>query len=422
MKDDFKPFRPEPAFVPIVIEPGQPELDVDSSPETSNFITPEAAAKQDESTQEKHTEMPQQEPAEQPSKPDWKKRLDPRNWTMQQRIIAGVIAAVVILGGGTAIWWLVTRNTPAPVVVENTEEEPAPPTTVASRLTGVQVEPKLNDLPTTGVMIENSPDARPQAGLYDAGVVFEAIAEGGITRFLALYQESSPEHIGPIRSVRPYYLDFLAPFDAPIAHAGGSAQALAELRSQGFKDLEAFQNPNFYERVRNRYAPHNLYTGRSRMLELQKHKGWSKSTFTGFARKSEEKPSSAPTAKSISVNISSFLYNPQFDYNPTTNSYLRKLAGRPHTDEKTGKQIHPKSVVVLVMRHHYAGIYSVYGVTGSGRAYVFQDGDVTIGTWTKKSRKSQFTFTTTDNKTLELNPGQTWISVVGNADAVSYKP
>ncbi len=337
-------------------------------------------------------------------------------------VISALVGILIAISG--LVWWFILRPSPPPPepVVIQKEEEPPAPTTVASRLTGVQIEPKLNELPSTAVMIENSPDARPQSGLQQAGVVFEAIAEGGITRFLAVYQESSPAHIGPVRSVRPYYLDFLAPFDAPIAHAGGSAEALAQLRSQKFKDLEAFQNPNYYQRVTNRYAPHNLYTSRQKLLQLQKAKGWNKSKYTGFVRKNEEKPKGKPTAKTINFSISSFLYNPRFDYDPKTNSYPRSLAGKPHKDEKTGKRIAPKVVIAIVTPHHYAGIYSVYKLTGSGTAYIFQDGKVTKGIWEKKNRKSQFKFGDKNGSPLGINPGQTWLSLVSSNGAVSYKP
>lgn len=338
-------------------------------------------------------------------------------------VIISALAGVLIAVSGL-VWWFVLKPKPAPPepVVVQKEEDPPAPTTVASRLTGVQVKPELNELPSTAVMIENSPDARPQSGLQQAGVVFEAIAEGGITRFLAIYQESSPAHIGPVRSVRPYYLDFLAPFDAPIAHAGGSAEALAQLRSQNFKDLEAFQNPNYYQRVTNRYAPHNLYTSRPKLLELQKAKKWNKSKYTGFVRKNEEKPEGKPTAKTINFAISSFNYNPSFSYDAKANSYPRSLAGKPHSDEKTGKRISPKVVIAIVSSHRYAGIYSVYKITGSGTAYIFQDGKVTKGIWEKKNRKSQFKFGDKNGAPLGINPGQTWISLVGSEGAVTYKP
>lgn len=342
----------------------------------------------------------------------------------KQIIIVSVIAGWIIATGGL-LWLFIfsARSSPPPPPPPPITKkiEPPKPTTIASPLTGIRVKPELASMPVTGVMIENSPDARPQSGLYDAGVVFEAIAEGGITRFLALFQESQPSTIGPVRSVRPYYLDFLKPFDAPIAHAGGSGQALAELSSQGFKDLEAFRNPAYYQRIASRYAPHNLYTSRAKLIELQKSKGWNSSKFEGFIRK-DEKKLATPTAKSINLNISGYYYNPRFDYDSGTNSYLRFLAGAPHNDEAAKKQINPKVVVVLVMSHHYSGIYSVYGVNGRGEAYIFQDGAVTKGSWLKASRNNQLSFVDANNKPIALNPGQTWISLVSSTDAIKFNP
>ncbi|HTE21616.1 MAG TPA: DUF3048 domain-containing protein [Candidatus Limnocylindria bacterium] len=419
MKDDFTPAR----------RAGQSFLPVQSEPETKtlpNINDDPAAATQVH--QAPGSELPPPRPHLPAEKPRPKGR-GPKAWWRKFRglsrnkkiIVLSALAGILIAIGGL-VWYFVLRSEPAPPppppIVK--KEEPKP-TTVPSPLTGVQVKPELAALPTTGVMLENSPDARPQSGLYNAGVVFEAIAEGGITRFLVLYQEAKPEYIGPVRSVRPYYLDFLAPFDAPIAHAGGSGQALSELRSQGLKDLEAFQSPNYYQRISNRYAPHNLYTGRSKLLELQKAKGWTKSTFTGFARKEEKKVTRTKIGK-IDFSISGFLYNAHFDYDLKTNSYKRSLAGKPHTDEKARRQINPKTVVGLVMSHRYAGVYSVYGARGKGSAFFFQDGTLAKGTWEKKNRTSQFKFLDSKGETVKLNPGQTWVTIVGSAGAVSYKP
>jgi len=116
----------------------------------------------------------------------------------------------------------------------------AKPTTEASKLTGVQVDPAVNQRPTTAVMIENSTAARPQSGLDQAGVVFEAIAEGGITRFEAIYQDSQPAYLGPVRSVRPYYIQWALGFDAAIAHVGGSPEALSDIKTWNAKDLDQF--------------------------------------------------------------------------------------------------------------------------------------------------------------------------------------
>lgn len=403
MKNNFKPIRPKSAYVPVQKAP-----DPNSNPQTttSKASTSSKGAK-------KHTA------SDFSPKKLWRKfqKLD-RN---KKIVTVSALTGLLIVTSGL-LWHYALRAEPAPPPPPIVKEEPPPkPTTVPSPLTGVQIQPKLAKLPTTGVIIENSPDARPQSGLYDAGVVFEAISEGGITRFLALYQESQPAQIGPVRSVRPYFLDFLKPFDAPIAHVGGSGQALAEIRRQNIKDLDAFHNPNQYQRVSHRYAPHNMYTSRKQLLDLQKSKGWKASKFTGFPRK-DEKKAAKPTAKNIDFSISSHLYNPRFAYDAKTNSYKRFMAGGPHTDEAARKQINPKVVIALVMSHHYAGIYSVYGVNGKGAAYIFQDGVAIKGTWQKKNRNSQFTFTDADKKTISLNPGQTWISLVGSPDAVTYRP
>ena len=344
-----------------------------------------------------------------------------KNLNRKQLTILGICVGLLV--AGAIIWFFGFHKKPAtPVAKQVTKkQEPPKPTTVAARLSGVQVAPELDKLPVTGIMIENSPDARPQSGLKDAGVVFEAIAEGGITRFLALFQTEQPDYIGPVRSVRPYYLDFLAPFDAGIAHAGGSGEALAQVRSGAFKDMDQFFNPGAYQRVSTRYAPHNLYTSRAKLLELQNSKGWGTSNFTGFARKGE-KASTAPNAKSINFAISGFLYNPHYDYDAATNSYKRSEGGKPHTDERSGAQLSPKVVIAVVMPHSYAGIYSVYQDAGSGKAYIFQDGTVTEGTWEKPNRNTQIRFGDANGAPVGLNAGQTWITLVSAPGDVNYSP
>jgi hypothetical protein len=302
------------------------------------------------------------------------------------------------------------------------EKTPEPPTTVASRMTGRQVDPALNNLPVTGVMIENSQDARPQSGLLQADLVYEAIAEGGITRFLALFQESKPDYIGPVRSVRPYYLDFLVPYDAALAHVGGSTEGLSQVKNQHVKDLEYGVNASYYDRIKARPAPHNVYTSRDRLLALQTAKGFTSSSYQGFARKAQESPSATPNAKTIDFTISSSLYNPHYDYDAATNSYKRSEGGKPHTDERSGTQIAPKVVIGFVSSHSYAGVYSVYQTTGSGPATIFQDGVAISATWSKADRNSEYVFKDASGAVIPLNPGQTWISLVGSTGAIKYTP
>lgn len=389
------------------------------------LVTPEQAAEIDMGG------PPPTQPAASPHRQAPPKGRGPKAWLAKWKhlsrnkkiIIVSIVAGLLIAGG--LIWWFVLRDKPQPPQPapkqEAKVEEPPKPTTVASRLTGVQVAPELNNLPVTGVMIENSPDARPQAGLYDAGVVYEAIAEGGITRFLALFLETKPGHIGPVRSVRPYFLDFLVPYDAAIAHAGGSGEALAQIKRERIKDIDHGANGSTFQRVSNRFAPHNLYTSRDALLAAQNARGYTSSNFSGFVRKAD-KPVVPATARTIDLTISGFLYNPRFDYDATNNTYYRSEGGKPHMDEKAAKQINPKVIVVLVMSHRYAGVYSQYGTTGSGKAYFFQDGTMTEGIWEKPERTKQFKFGDANGAPLALNAGQTWVSIVSSAGAVVAKP
>lgn len=346
-----------------------------------------------------------------------------KNLSLNQRLIVLVVVVLIVGGGVLALNKLGNKPVKeAQNTVAKKEAEPPKPTTVASRLTGIQVPTELNDLPVTGVMIENSPDARPQAGLIQADMVVEAIAEGGITRFLALFQESKPDYLGPVRSVRPYYLDFLVPLDGAIVHAGGSGEALAQIKAQNIKDIDHGANGGAFQRVSNRYAPHNLYTSRANLLDIHSKRGYTSSNYKGLARKEKEGPTVPVTAKSIDLNISGPLYNVRYDYDPAINAFRRSEGGRPHVDERSGNQLAPKVVVVLVMNYSQNGIYSVYNTTSGGEATVFQDGVAIPAKWEKIGRTAELVLKNTDGSILPLNPGQTWITLIAGADRIKYAP
>lgn len=347
---------------------------------------------------------------------EWLKSITKKQW-----IIIGIVAGLLLIGGAVGAYFLL-KDDKKPVVQEQKQEEPAPepePTTVASNLTGLQVDKSVNDRPVTAIMIENSLDARPQAGLLGAGVVFEAIAEGGITRFVTLFQDSEPDYIGPVRSVRPYYIQWALGFDAAIAHAGGSAEGLNMIKSLGVKDLN--HNSSYFWRVNNRTAPHNLYTSMQKLREYEAQKGYGKANYTPLLRKSVEAPSTAPVGTNIDFNISSSNYKVHYDYDAAGNTYKRSEGGKPHTDERSGAQLAPKVVVALIMPQGKNGIYTTYGVIGSGQAVIFQDGTVSEVTWKKDSNTANFTFTDASGNPFQLTPGQTWFTALGGRDRVTYQ-
>jgi hypothetical protein len=349
-----------------------------------------------------------------------KKRFTKKFW-----LITLIIILVLGAGGGAGYWyWWRPRHITPVVTVVNNEPTPTPTPTPApvSPLTGIQVaSAAIASRPVTGLMIENSEAARPQSGLLEAGVVFEAIAEGGITRFLALYQESQPQYIGPIRSIRPYYIDFAMGFDAAVGHAGGSPDALNDIASLGMKNLEAFQNGNTFWRISDRDAPHNLYTSFEKLDALNTAKSYTSSTYTPFGHKKDIPQT--PTATTVDFSISSPTYSPRFVYDATNNAYKRFQDGEAHVDAKTGTQIEPKVVIALIMGIHLLsdGSHNAYDDTGSGKMFVFQDGIVSTGTWAKKDRKSTLTLTDQNGLPMLLNTGQAWISIVSKESDVTYK-
>lgn len=343
-----------------------------------------------------------------------------RSWTHYHHAkVAVIVACGLVLASGITVFALLyrppqkTTATPTHVAVKTPTPTPSP-LVYYSPLTGEKVpDDASTKQAVTGVMIENSPDARPQSGLKQAGVVYEAIAEGGITRFLALFQQGKPQLVGPVRSVRMYYVDWVAPFQASIAHIGGSAAALAEVRNGSYRDLDQFFNAATYWRATDRYAPHNVYTSFAKLDALNTKKGYATSTFTAWPRQ-DGAPAKAPNASTINITISSALFNSRYQYDPASNTYLRFEGGAAHMDREGG-QLTPSVAIVLEVTESTVmqdGYREQITTTGSGKAHIFQNGTAIDATWSKADRGSQIKFTDANGKEIPLNRGQTWITAV----------
>lgn len=349
------------------------------------------------------------------------------NWFRRHKKLAIILGVIIVLlvgaGTATALYFMNKKPAaPAPAkIVKPIVIPPAPK--FYSPLTGEQVtDEAATKQAVTAIMIENSPDARPQSGLKSAGVVFEAIAEGGITRFATVFQQEKPTLVGPVRSVRMYFVDWLASFNASIAHIGGSAAALAEVRNGNYRDIDQFFNGASYYRAGDRYAPHNVYTTFARLDALNVSKGYTSSTFTGFTR-IDSVAAKVPTATAISVNISSALYDSSYAYNAATNTYDRSEGGAPHMDRELG-QISPRVVIVMKIPERTVledGYREQIDAIGSGQATIFQDGTVQNVTWAKKSMIDQITFTDVNGKDVPLARGQTWLTSVPENGGVTWQ-
>lgn len=348
-----------------------------------------------------------------------------KNWIRAHRTRTIIVVGILLIGiTGSVAYALLSQKIPE-TTVSHSKPKPKPkPITYYSPLTGEQVKDEATTKQAvTAIMIENSPDARPQSGVKQAGIVYEAIAEGGITRFLTLHQQDKPQLIGPVRSLRMYYVDWLAPYNASVAHIGGSAAALAEIRNGNYRDIDQFFNAGTYWRAADRYAPHNVYTSFAKLDALNQSKGYTTSTFTGFTR-TDAKPSKTPNATSIAINFSGPLYNTTYSYDGTTNRYNRNVGGAPHIDREDG-QINPAVVIALKVNMNKVlqdGYREDIQAIGNGPAVIFQNGMAQEVTWHKSGRAIPITFTDGNGNDVPLVRGQTWIAATPNSGGnVSWK-
>ncbi len=331
----------------------------------------------------------------------------------RRAIIIAVAFVLIITGIITYIVMSQPKQDKPRKVAEKVKQEP--PMKYYAPLTGVEVvDQAATSKPVTAIMLENSPDARPQSGLKEAEVVYEAIAEGGITRFAALYQQNKPELIGPVRSIRPYYIDWVVPYNASFAHSGGSARATQEINSGAHRNIGQPTNAAYYWRATDRFAPHNVYTSSAKLDELNQAKGYTSSSPKGFVR--GEATLSETPASIVNVTISSPTFNSSYAYDSASKQYLRSQGGAPHLDREKG-QIAASVVIVLNVnetREFQDTTREVITTLGSGPVTIFQNGTVITGTWNRATRDDQYTFVDTTGKPVTLAAGMTWVTAIPN--------
>lgn len=365
--------------------------------------------------------QPEVKGIEQPVKP---RKI--RNWLKSHKKLVIVFSLLLVAGGVAAGYGLLGKKPQVIVKKVTRQTEPEKPKTMASPLTGMQVAPEVAEQPIVASIVENHPDARPQSGLSDAGVVYEALAEGGITRFLAFFLDTKPKIVGPIRSIRTYFVDWTLEFNAPLMHVGGNIDALDMIGPNNVKDINQFYNANYFYRSTDRYAPHNVYSTTEKISAVLKVKGWDKkATFNPSPRTAKATPMATPDHPNITINYSTVTYKVDFQYIAASNDYGRLLANQAHIDRNTNQQIRVKNVIVQYMPTSYGktriGELSTRMATpGTGTAVIFRDGTAIQATWSKASHTSRTKFSDAQGKEIPLNAGNTWISVVPVGNTVAY--
>jgi len=321
------------------------------------------------------------------------------------------------------------------------------------------------------VMIENHLDSRPQSGLMYADVVYEAVAEGGITRFMAVYycnavkSTGNKYDVGPVRSARTYFVDIASEYaDYPLyTHVGGAncssadggltctsnvkVQAIEQISRYGWNnkgtwgDLSQFSLP--YKVCRRepdrlgdvRATEHTMYCSTTELWNVAEDRGltnitdikntsWDKN-FQAWSFAKEGQPSTSPQAKKISFDFwGDAAYSVSWDYDQQNNSYLRQNGGKPHIDFDTQETISTQNIIVQFVKETRSvdeHKHNIYDVIGSGTGLLFQNGQAEKITWTKTTRTSRTIFKDSTGKQINLVPGTTWVEILPIGNKVDYE-
>ena len=348
---------------------------------------------------------------------------------MKQRYQFPILIVAVLLVVSTGLTVLAARTRAA--------TPPAPEASSSAPRTSVRtVGAKATSAPPVpiAVMVDNLPgSARPQIGLDRADIVYEMLVEGGITRFLAVYQGDEPVTVEPVRSVRTPFLYPAKELGAVIAHVGGAetaneADAMGQLDQWGVRHLDEAADPDLFPRDPARRAPHNTQTDTAALQSEAAARRWAAAPMAAWPTKSDHTAINILTAGAQSIQFSWGPFElPEFvvewAYDSESNTYRRSQGGRLHVDGRTGEILTAKNIIVqfdqarVVDREGHV----VYGSIGEGEAYIFVDGQVIQGGWTKGTREERTRYHDANGREIRLNEGATWIAVLPVGSPLTWK-
>ncbi|HLJ68857.1 MAG TPA: DUF3048 domain-containing protein [Chloroflexota bacterium] len=325
---------------------------------------------------------------------------------MRRYLFLPVLIALGIAVGATV--YVLNRQVPGPLTGESVSQDVA------------------NRRPVAVILDNFSPDARPQSGLAQASLVFETLAEGGITRFMAVYLERDAPMIGPVRSARLYFNSWAAGLGVIFGHDGGNVDALQELPTLSTVfNVDADRTPGPFWRIAARAAPHNEYTSTGRLRSyVQLHGGSVTGAPPALPHKDDAPLSQRPASFHLAIQFSYGDYDVSWTYDRASNSYARAMGGAPHVDAATGRQLTAKNVVVMVTDESPASDPFTPGAIhlrteGTGAATVYEDGKAIAATWSKPSVGGTLQWLNASGAPIPLNRGTTWVEVVPGGTQVT---
>jgi hypothetical protein len=303
-----------------------------------------------------------------------------------------------------------------------------------NKFSGYELGNGILDSRPLAIMVQNNPKARPHSGLIYADMVFELVAEGGVTRFITVYSSNDADIIGPVRSGRIYFAEIARSLDPIYTFWGTYPQAYEAIKKM---DLDAFDaNSTAYinyttagwrDPSRNEALEHTAFIDTYGIKEDAEKYGYDlEGGQSPLAFKIDAPEDERGSISEITVNFSTESYLAGFVYDRQTNKYLKTLAGQPHSDFETKNQITLSNVVVLLTDINgpidSSGHMDVRttGTSDQGEAYYFMDGNVVEGTWARETIQDSFEFMDSEEKQVLFNRGSTWVCIIQSIERLSY--
>ena len=300
-------------------------------------------------------------------------------------------------------------------------------------MTDEEWEARKDTLPLA-VMIDNTSNANPHAGLVDADLVYEAFVEGGITRLMAVFWRLDAARILPVRSARTPFVNWVTELGAMYGHAGGAitdneANAIGQIAELEIKDLNAFSpvSSNYYYRDSSRYGPYDLATSTSYLREAAAQLGYAGPPTVAswpFREPGTPLPPGKP-AGGIEVDYSGRLYDWQYiqwKWDAAARRYLRFQFGGPEVDADTGKQLAFSTVIVMRVPSHVVDDngHVILDQIGNGPATVFTGGQAYEGTWKKDSREARTQFLNSSGEPIVFERGPIFVQAIAQESTFDF--
>jgi hypothetical protein len=331
--------------------------------------------------------------------------------------VAGLLGAVVIwvaLSGGD--------NPLAHAVESITGDTPPPP----CPLTGVQPPggKTVPQRPVLAVKVENTTEAYPLAGLDKADVIYEELVEGGITRFMAVYQCQDSERVGPVRSARTTDPKVLLQYDKEplIAYSGGQLAVVHLLERSGLFGLTETSAPSGFTRDTTRIAPHNLFVNTSALYGLAKKTVKREGVPDPVLTYSTDAPK-GKAVRSVGIDFSA---SSIAEWSWSGGRWMRMLDGSPMKLED-GKSFAVDNILIQQVVVTESNLVDVLGnhspevkVTGTGKAWLLRNGRLIQGTWARKKVSDVTVFRTKQGQPFMLDPGTTFVELAPKGETVTF--